>query len=108
LPEIKNRFAATWATPWDVAVNLTWRYVDEVEQIGCSTCIDIDSQDYIDLAANWNVTDYATLRIGMNNIMDEEPPFVPQGVTARENGNTYPGIYDPLGSYWFIGATLQF
>ena len=108
LPENKNRFSATWATPWDVTANLTWRYIDEISQIGCTTCNDIESQDYIDLSANWNVTDYATLRIGMNNIMDEEPPFVYQGVTARENGNTYPGIYDPLGQYWFVGATMQF
>jgi hypothetical protein len=44
----------------------------------------------------------------MNNIMDEKPPFVAQGVTARENGNTYPGIYDPLGQYWFAGVSFQF
>ena len=109
LPENRNRFAATWATPWDLTVNLTWRYIDGVDQVGTSgTPIDIDSQDYIDLAATWAVTDYATLRLGMNNVMDEQPPFVAQGVTARENGNTYPGIYDPLGQYWFAGVTMQF
>ena len=27
---------------------------------------------------------------------------------ARENGNTYPGIYDPLGQYLFAGVTFQF
>ena len=89
-------------------MNLTWRYYDEVEQVQTSNpANDIDSQNYIDLAGTWNVTDWATLRLGMNNIFDEEPPFVSQGVTARENGNTYPGIYDPLGQYWFIGATVQ-
>ncbi len=111
LPEIKNRFSVTWASPWDVTVNMTWRYIDEVDQTGISataTPVDIDSQDYIDLSANWAVTDYATLRLGMNNVFDEQPPFVPQGVTARENGNTYPGIYDPLGQYWFAGVTMQF
>ena len=67
-----------------------------------------ESSNYFDLAATWAVTDYATLRLGMNNITDEDPPFVAQGVTARENGNTYPGIYDPLGQYWFAGVTVQF
>jgi outer membrane receptor protein involved in Fe transport len=109
LAENRNRFQATWASPWDVTVNLTWRYIDEVEQaFTANDPIDIDSQDYIDLAATWAVTDYATLRLGMNNIMDEKPPFVAQGVTARENGNTYPGIYDPLGQYWFAGVSFQF
>lgn len=109
LAENRNRFQATWATPWDVTVNLTWRYIDEVEQaFTANDPIDIDSQDYIDLAATWAVTDYATLRLGMNNVLDEEPPFVAQGVTARENGNTYPGIYDPLGQYWFAGVSFQF
>jgi iron complex outermembrane receptor protein len=111
LAEHKNRFSATWATPWDVTVNLNWRYIGEVDQTGIgagATPIDIDSQDYFDIAATWNVTDYATLRLGMNNVLDEQPPFVAQGVTARENGNTYPGIYDPLGQYWFAGVTMQF
>ena len=54
------------------------------------------------------MTDYAQLRVGVNNILDEEPPFVYQGVTSRENGNTYPGIYDPLGQYLFAGFTVQF
>jgi outer membrane receptor protein involved in Fe transport len=108
LPENANRFSVTWATPWDVNLNMNWRYIDEIEQTGTSNPIDIDSQDYIDISGTWNITDYATVRLGMNNILDEEPPFVPQGVTARENGNTYPGIYDPLGQYWFAGVTLQF
>jgi len=107
MPETSNRFAMTWATPWDISANLTWRFIDSVDQID-NGGIDIDSQNYIDLAATWNVTDYATLRLGMNNITDEDPPFVAQGVTARENGNTYPGIYDPLGQYWFAGVTVQF
>jgi iron complex outermembrane receptor protein len=108
LPENQNRFSATWATPWDVTANLTWRYLDSVDNISCDTCVDIDSQDYLDISAIWNVTDYASLRAGMNNVFDEDPPFVPNGRTARENGNTYPGIYDPLGQYWFVGASLQF
>ena len=30
------------------------------------------------------------------------------GSTLRNNGNTYPGIYDHLGQYWFLGATVNF
>ena len=36
LPTIdtRNNFSTTWATPWDVSLNLTWRYLSGVDQIG--------------------------------------------------------------------------
>ena len=107
-PEMKNRFQATWATPWSVTASLTWRYIDGIAQEFTSSPNDIDDMSYIDVSALWEVTDYATVRLGINNLFDEEPPFAYQGVTARENGNTYPGIYDPLGQYLFAGVTFQF
>ena len=108
IPELKNRFQATWMTPWNVTASLIWRYIDGTEQEFTSTPNDIDDYNYFDIAATWDVTDYAAIRFGINNVLDEEPPFVYQGVTARENGNTYPGIYDPLGQYLFAGFTVQF
>jgi len=111
LPELRNRFTTTWMTPWDVTLNLTWRFLDKVDQISTdlpNIPVEIDSQSYFDLAGTWTVTDYASVRLGVNNLLDEEAPIVPQGATARENGNTYPGIYDHLGQYWFVGATVQF
>lgn len=108
IPDLKNRFQATWATPWNVSASLIWRYVGELEQKFTSAPNDLDAYNYFDISARWDVTDYASLRIGINNLFDEDPPFVYQGVTARENGNTYPGIYDPLGQYVFIGGTVQF
>ena len=107
-PELKNRFQVTWMTPWNLTTSLTWRYIDGIAQEFTSSPNNIDDYNYFDLSAIWAVTDYATVRAGINNIFDEEPPFVYQGVTARENGNTYPGIYDPLGQYMFVGVNFQF
>ena len=107
--EIKNRFSATWVTPWDVTVNAIWRHYGSVDQTQTSRRpTKLDAIDYFDLAGNWAVNDWATVRVGINNLLDEAPAYVPSGVTARENGNTYPGIYDPLGRYMFIGASVQF
>lgn len=106
LPEHANRFSVSWATPWNVMLNLNWRFLDGVDQTQTSNPIDIDSQNYVDLAAEWKASENIALRFGINNLLDEAPPFVPQGVTARENGNTYPGIYDPLGTYWFASVTM--
>ena len=92
------------------AVERIWRHIAEVEQkfVTASKPNDIPSQDYFDIAATWDVTDWGQLRFGINNVLDEEPPLVGNGTTARENGNTYPGVYDALGMYMFAGFTVQF
>ena len=66
--------------------------------------------DYFDLAAIWDVTDYATIRLGVNNLTDEAPPLAGNkaGPSINGNGNTFPGFYDALGRYWFIGASIGF
>jgi outer membrane receptor protein involved in Fe transport len=107
--DFKNRMQATWATPWNVTANLIWRHIGEVDEIGNpGTPNDIKAMDYFDLSATWDVTEWGQLRVGINNLLDEEPPLVQNGATARENGNTYPGIYDALGQYMFAGFTVQF
>ena len=107
--ELRNRFQAIWATPWDASVSLGWRHIGSVDQVGTNLPpTKLDSQNYIDLSGNWSATDWLTIRAGVNNLLDREPPFVPQGVTARENGNTYPSAYDALGQYWFVAASVEF
>jgi outer membrane receptor protein involved in Fe transport len=109
LPKLRNLFNTTWTTPWDVALNLSWRYIDSVEMVSSvpvANRIDIDSYNLFDIAGIWNVTDYLALRAGVNNVLDEEPPITDNGVTLRNNGNTYPGGYDHLGQYWFLAASV--
>jgi outer membrane receptor protein involved in Fe transport len=105
--EMVNNFSTTWQTPWDVSVNLTWRHLDKVTQVP-DDIVDMPSQEYFDLAATWDVTEYASIRLGINNILDEAPPIVSNGVTLRNNGNVYTGAYDHLGMYWFLGGTVHF
>ena len=49
------------------------------------------------------------VRAGMNNVFDEEPPIVGQaaGPSIFGNGNTFPGLYDTLGRYWFAAVGLS-
>ncbi len=110
LPKYRNRFTTTWTTPWNVIVNLQWRYIDEVKAVSSidpAERVNLDSVNYFDLAAIWNVTDYATLRAGVNNLLDTTPPITDNGVTVRNNGNVYPGAYDALGQYWFLSASFH-
>ena len=68
----------------------------------------IPAYNYLDLAATWKVYGIE-FRGGINNVMDKDPPAIAAGLLASfGNGNTYPGVYDPMGRLLFVGATVQF
>jgi iron complex outermembrane recepter protein len=107
--ETRNRFQAIWDTPWNVTMSLAWRYIGGVDQEFTNLPPTyLDAQNYFDLAGSWQATEWLNVRAGVNNLLDKEPPFVPQGITARENGNTYPSAYDALGQYWFLAGSVKF
>ncbi|MBB5745553.1 TonB-dependent receptor domain-containing protein [Brevundimonas variabilis] len=113
-PEYRHRARATWSTPWDVDVSGTWRYYSEVEfgsslTGGVAGRLDskLDAQYYLDLAASWQVTDTLSARVGINNILDRDPPLSTSAGTGG-NGNTYPQLYDALGRYAFFSVTANF
>lgn len=107
-PDFRNNLRATWLTPWNVTTSVLWRHIGGTDDLNNN--IDIDSYDYIDLAAIWDVMDNASIRVGFNNILDKEPPVVGDGAgpSNNGNGNTFPGMYDALGRYMYVGATLSF
>jgi outer membrane receptor protein involved in Fe transport len=96
-------------SPWNFLVNFTWRYMSEVDQLTTSAVkIDIDEFHWFDLSGQWDATDYLAIIAGVNNLTDKDPPITQNGVTQRNNGNTYPGVYDHLGQYWFLRANVHF
>ncbi|TXS92234.1 TonB-dependent receptor domain-containing protein [Parahaliea aestuarii] len=107
-PDFRNNLRTTWLTPWDMTFSLMWRHIGGTDDQRGN--VDIDSIDYFDLAAVWDVVDSTTLRLGVNNILDEEPPIVGDGAGPSNNGNggTFPGMYDALGRYMYVGLTVQF
>ncbi|MDP1875151.1 TonB-dependent siderophore receptor [Phenylobacterium sp.] len=107
-PEWRHRARATWETPWDASISLTWRYTGEVE-IGDPTRIDnvFEAENYWDISGNWEVKDGVVFRGGINNVFDDDPPLS-RSVGTTGNGNTYPQTYDSFGRYIFMGVTLDF
>ncbi len=83
-----------------------WRYVGEVDDAAQGTA-NWSAYSWLDLAANWQVTDSVLLRIGVNNALDKDPPLSPDVGNAPGNGNVFPGYYDALGRYIFAGVSLQ-
>ena len=119
LPEWRHKLRATWETPWNVDVAVTWRYIDAVlyERTSSNPLLggaynevdkELKAQNYIDLAGSWNITKQLTLRGGINNLLDKDPPLSSQVGAGFGNGNTYPQVYDALGRRVFVSLTAKF
>jgi iron complex outermembrane recepter protein len=128
----RHRFTTTWSTPWSgLDVTATWRFYDSVKYQGLSSNTNLafqstatianggisntdailSSRSYFDLTAALKLADKITLRLGVNNVFDKNPPLV--GATYAPgpptvNGNTFPGVYDSLGRFIFGEAIVQF
>jgi outer membrane receptor protein involved in Fe transport len=109
-PELRTRFRIGWETPWNVDLALTHRYISSVSQddaVPGQIDAHLQHESYFDLFGSWNMTDMAQVRLGINNVTDNDPSLNTQ-VGTTGNGNTYPQVYDALGRYIFGGVTLKF
>ena len=108
-PDMRNNLRVTWQTPWRVRPSLMWRYISGVEGLS-SAGIDLGARHYFDLTAIWNYSDSIGFRVGINNLFDKAPPIAGEaaGPSLSGNGNTFPGLYDALGRYGFIGLSVEF
>jgi iron complex outermembrane receptor protein len=70
----------------------------------------VSSYSYFDLAGDWHIREGVDIHGGVNNIVGTEPPVI--GLSALTavfgNGNTFPGTYDTLGRFFFVGATIKY
>jgi outer membrane receptor protein involved in Fe transport len=114
-PQWRHRFRASWQTPWDLDLSATWRYYHETEGLTAANNplphnrIDriLPAESYFDLAANWAITEKASVVFGINNVLDDNPTIT-ASVGTTGNGNTFPQTYDALGRYVFLRATVEF
>jgi len=108
-PEWQNNLRVTWTTPWDVTASFQHRFIDDIEDLN-GNGRHLKQINYFDLSALWDVTEWATVRAGINNLTDKAPPVAGNaaGPSNQGNGNTFPGMYDALGRYWFLGVSIGF
>lgn len=120
-PEWRHQARFTWTSPDDKgSISLNWRYIgptmlssNDKKQFPSAATYVVNSRlpvaNYFDLAASATVARDLTLRIGVNNLLDRDPPAIAQGVLASfGNGNTYPGVYDVAGRTFFVGLSAEF
>ena len=110
-----------------IGLSAQWRYAGpvDVEYKNASASLSsnyylfnshIPSQSRFDLSMTARIGGHFEWRLGVNNLLDREPPLVTSGSGAFGasacgsgcNGNTYPGSSDALGRYIYTGVTLDF
>ena len=128
-PRWRHTLRTTWATPWDVDLSLNWRYIGAVSldnndpnpllsgrtfvnQVTGGPGVDyfnarIPAYNYLDFSAVWNVTSGFTVRAGINNLLDKDPPVVTSEIVAGGANNTFE-TYDTLGRQLFVSFTAKF
>lgn len=109
-PEWRHKASLTWSQE-KLSLTGTWRYYDEVTldgSDGSGINGTLDEQNYLDLSGRYQLLENVSVRAGVNNVTDEDPPLSSVVGTAPGNGNTYPQVYDALGRYIFFGATVDF
>jgi iron complex outermembrane receptor protein len=120
-PKWRHRARVTYTAPNGMGLSVQWRYFDSVKVDKASSNpslsgvfppVDakIPTQSYFDLTFTAAITDHFNFRLGVNNILDREPPLVSSAnlTPVFGNGNTYPNVYDALGRYIFAGVTANF
>ena len=65
----------------------------------------LGGQSYFDLNAVFRFMEAHDVVVGVNNILDKEPPLV--GSSLSTNGNTIAGFYPTLGRYLYANVTLR-
>jgi outer membrane receptor protein involved in Fe transport len=122
VPKLKTKTRITYETPVaGLGVSLQWRRIAAVQndQLSPNQLLQgtppalfrrIGQFNYLDLSASYAVNKTVSMLVGINNVLDKDPPILSGTAfpTAFVNGNTYVGTYDTLGRYIFANVTLNF
>jgi iron complex outermembrane receptor protein len=106
-PRWRHRMHATWQAFPDVDVTAAWRYIHSIESTEASYP-DLGSVSYLDLAFAWVLDKRFTLRAGINNVLDRDPPLLADAGAGITNGNTFVQTYDALGRHFFVSLSARF
>jgi outer membrane receptor protein involved in Fe transport len=121
-PKWRHTARINWTHPDGYGISARWRHFGSVDVDDLSADPDLagpntqpghatlGQQNYFDLTLTARIGDHYAFRLGVNNILDRDPPTTgsqncPPGPC---NGNTWSQVYDSLGRYIFAGVTLDF
>ena len=121
-PKLRGTARARFTTSDDFSAQVSWRYVGKVRvdtissdpdlaSVGAAPKIDerLKAENYFDLLFTAPLKDTITFRLGIQNLLDNDPPLISQAsLGGFGNGNVFPGTYDHLGRYLYVSLTADF
>jgi iron complex outermembrane recepter protein len=106
-----SRVGYSWA---GLSVGLDWIHLPSIKDASASTnpttkILPVSSYDLFNLSANYGFLDKYSVRVGIDNLLDKDPPVVGAnpGVTTSSNV-TNTGFYDVLGRRFYVGVKASF
>jgi iron complex outermembrane receptor protein len=125
-PRWRHIARLSWQTPLPVLVSAQWRFIGSVKLdnntgipellstapgYGAGVYDSFDARlpsiSYLDLTVIWDVSKNMSVRAGVNNVLDKDPPLVSSLLAGTGLPNTYPS-YDLLGRVMFAAFTAKF
>lgn len=109
VPNLRNSLRVTVATRYEpLVVSAMWRFTGEMDHTDGSA-VTLDAIHYLDVASVYTIDERTSVRAGMNNILDVDPPIAGNGAgpSISGNGNVFPGSYDALGRYWYVALQVK-
>lgn len=112
-PDLKLNFGLGWNHEgWNAGYNL--RYIGGIEECEGQDCSEeaeakrraVDANVTMDIYAGYsfqNPLGFTTFSVGINNFLDQDPPFIDAGFLA----NTDAYNYDLLGRYFYLNLRHQ-
>ena len=107
LPEWKWNLDARYLLQgWTVAANWTYvGHIDGREWFVSAPSFQVPVRNYVDFTGGYSfregTLDGLTLRLGITNVLDEQPPIFPAYATANSDGTAY----DLLGRTYWVSMT---
>jgi hypothetical protein len=104
-PTWRHNMRLTWISPWEVDVSLQWRHIGgtKLDQNDSDPDLqfalwgefdefnaELPDMDYLDVSAIWEINGKFTLRAGVTNVLDKDPPVVGTEISGTGSANTYP------------------
>jgi len=122
VPKWRHKARLTWSSPWNFDVSATWRYIDRVKndmldsnpqlagELDTQRDDHLASRSYLDLSGIYRFGRKMSLSVGVNNLLDKDPPLASSSsVTGTVgNGNTFPQVYDTYGRFVYANLTYRF
>jgi len=107
VPDIKGSLSVKWSSG-PVAVRTAVRYTGSMGVFpGTDTIITgAGARTYVDLGGSVNLGESTQVSLGIDNLLDEQPPLL--GAALGGDANTDTSLYDLIGRRYFLSLRVRF